>query len=71
MGQTFSHSPDDKINVVIGNGDDHIGHIVRGVQVAFHGGPEETNGWMSWGVNGEFANGVLMWKTFFVKSSEI
>lgn len=38
--QTFSRSPDDEINVVIGDGDDHIGHIVWSVQMAFHGGPE-------------------------------
>lgn len=43
MEQTFGHSPDDKINVIIGNGDDHVGHIVWSVQMAFHGGPEETN----------------------------
>lgn len=37
-------SPDDKINVIIGNGDDHIWHIVWGVQMAFHSRPdEETN----------------------------
>lgn len=42
MEHSLGHSPDDKINVVIGNGDDHVGHIVWGVQVAFHGGPEET-----------------------------
>lgn len=35
-------SPDDKIYVIISNGDDHVWHIVRGVQMAFHGGPEET-----------------------------
>lgn len=36
------HSPDDKINVVIGDGDNHIRHVVRGVQVALHGGPDPT-----------------------------
>lgn len=40
--QTFSHLPDYKINVIIGNSDNHIGHIVWGVQMAFHCGPEET-----------------------------
>lgn len=49
MEQTFSHSPDDKINVVIGNGDNHIGHIVWGIQMALHGGPKGTNRWMSRG----------------------
>lgn len=37
-----THSPDDKINVVVGNSDNHIRHVVWGVQMAFHGGPEET-----------------------------
>lgn len=35
-------SPDDKIDVVVGDGDDHVGHVVGGVQVALHGGPEGT-----------------------------
>lgn len=35
--------PDDKVDVIVGNSDNHIGEIVRSVQVAFHGGPEETN----------------------------
>lgn len=36
------HSPDDKINVVIGDGNNHIRHVVRGAQVALHGGPDRT-----------------------------
>lgn len=43
----LSRSPDDKINVIIGDGDDHVGHVVRRVQMAFHGGPEETERRMS------------------------
>lgn len=41
MEHSLYVSPDDKINVVISNGDDHIWHVVWGVQMAFHGGPEE------------------------------
>lgn len=32
-------SPDDKIDVVVGDGDDHVGDVVRSIQVALHGGP--------------------------------
>lgn len=41
--QAFSHSPDYKVNVIIGNSDNHIGHVVWGVQMAFHCSPEETH----------------------------
>lgn len=36
------YSPDDKIDVVVGDGDDHVGDVVRGIQVALHGGPAEA-----------------------------
>lgn len=48
--QIFGHLPDYKINVVIGNSDNHIGYVVWGVQMAFHCGPEETHRWMLLGV---------------------
>lgn len=35
----YCYSPDDKINVVVGDGDDHVGDVVRSIQVALHGGP--------------------------------
>lgn len=35
------NSPNDKIDVIVGDGDDHIGNVVRCVQVALHGGPKK------------------------------
>ena len=37
-----THSPDDKVHVIVGDGDSDIRYIVRRVEVAFHGGPVGT-----------------------------
>lgn len=39
-----SPPPDDKVNVVVGDGDDHVGHVVGGIQVALHGGSVGMDG---------------------------
>lgn len=53
------HSPDDKINVIISDGDTHVRHVVWGAQVGLHSGPECTR---NKGENSPWQM-RLLWKT--------
>lgn len=57
--RTSAHSPDDKVSVIIGNGDHHIGHIVWSVQMALHSRPEGNKQAYHWCVT------VVKQKPFF------
>lgn len=38
--------PYDEVNVIVGNGDEYIWHIVGCIQVRLHGGTERKNSWL-------------------------